>query len=101
MDKKLGNVPILVAEVINVPVLVTEVITIRETLKMASDCNINNILIEKDLLFVITSLRGLNKIMSQIINHIIDIVNLVNNFNNISSIIGVSLKLLSRLRLQK
>lgn len=62
----------------DVSVLVTEAIAIR-ALKMASDSNMNKIVIESDSQLVINSIRGLIRFQ---VNYQLctDIVNLIRNF---------------------
>lgn len=64
LDKKIGDVPVLDAAAIS----------IREALRAARDRNMDKIFIESNSQIVINSVRGLIKVPSQIINHVIDIV---------------------------
>lgn len=50
---------------------------------MMTDCNINKIVIESLLQFVINSIKGLIKVTSQIINHILNIVILAKSVDDI------------------
>lgn len=67
----------------DVQILVPEAVEIREALRTASDYKMDKISIENDLQIVINTIRGLMKVPSKIINHVIDIVNLAMKFNNI------------------
>lgn len=73
LDKQLGDVPVLFAEPI----------AIHEVRRMATDRNMDQILIESDLQLVVNSTRDLIKVPAQFVNHVIDIGNLARNFNNI------------------
>lgn len=48
-----------------------------------TDCNINKIVIENLLQFVINSIKGLIKVTSHIINHILNIVILAKSVDDI------------------
>lgn len=61
----------------------------------------DKILIESYSQLVINSLKGLIRVSSQIINHVMDIVNVARNFIIFNSVIIIGLKIHSRIRLLK
>lgn len=89
--KKLGDVPVLVAEAI----------AIGETFRIVGYRNMDKILNESNSHFVNNSIKGLIKIPNQINNHVIDIVNQVRNLIISNSITVIDLKILSRMGMQR
>lgn len=58
MDNMGHTIASLSKKLEDVSILVTEAIAIREALRMASECNMDKIVIESDSQLVINSIRG-------------------------------------------